>query len=194
MKHLIIALATLISAATYAQTGVDAMAIQRAHNVANQNNNRSMDPAAHSGVPTTTATAAPAATPLTPGQQAFARFQSSLFAMNTNSSVEAKQQFESNLAGVAQGTKPSPAAASKLSENLATAVSEAKLTSAKKALVAREVARLLNSANLPQDQAQTMIKDVQSTLESGGASSENAAAVGAGLRAVTDEIQKPAAK
>lgn len=193
MKHLIIALATLISAAAYAQTGVDAMAIQRAHNVANQNNNRSMDPAAHSGAPMT-ATAAPATTPLTPGQQAFARFQSSFFAMNTNSPAGAKQQFESDLAGVAQGTKPSQATASKLSENLATAVSEAKLTSANKALVAREVARLLNSANLPQDQAQTMIKNVQSTLEAGGSSSENAAAVAADLRAVTDEIQKPAAK
>lgn len=194
MKHVVIALTVLISAAAYAQTGVDAMAIQRAHNVANQNNNRSMDPAAHSGAPMTATSPAAPATPLTPGQQAFMRFQSSFFAMNTNSSTGAKQQFESNLAGVAQGTKPSQAATSKLSENLATAVSEAKLTSEKKALVAREVARLLNSGNLPQDQAQTMIKDVQSTLESGGSSSENAAAVGADLRTVTDEIQKSAAK
>lgn len=194
MKHLIIALAALTSLTAAAQTGVDAMAIQRARNVANQNNNRSMDPSAYSGAPAATATAAPAATPMTPGQQAYARFQASFFAMNTNSSAEAKQLFASNLAGVAQGTKPSQATTSKLSEHLATAVSEAKLTPSKKTHIAQEVAVVMNSANKTPDQAQTMIKDVQSTLEASGSSGENAAAVAADLQAVANEIQKPAAK
>lgn len=197
MKHLIIALVTLASVAAYAQLGVDAMAIQRAKNVANQNNNRSLDPAAYSGVPTarpTPAPAVPAAAPLTPGQQAYSRFQSSFFSLNPNSSADAKQSFARNLASVAQGTKPSETSATKLSDHLALAVGEAKLTSAKKTRVAQEVARLLNSGNMPPSQAQAMIKDVQSTLETGGSSSDNAATVAADLQSVTDEIQKPAAK
>jgi hypothetical protein len=198
MKHLIIAMATVAAClAVNAQTGVDAMAIQRARNAANQNNNRSMDPNAYTGAtptPAAAAPAAPAAQPMNSAQQAYARFQASLLAMNTNSTDAAKQAFAGNLAGVAQGIKPSPAAASKLSDHLATALSESKLTSTRKTLVAREVAVLMNSANKTPEQAQAMIKDVQSTLESGGASSENAAAVAAGLQAVVDEIQKPAAK
>ncbi len=198
MKHLIIVIATVAACvAANAQTGVDAMAIQRAKNVANQNNNRSMNPNAYTGAAPTPATAAPTAPapqPLNSAQSAYARFQASLLAMNTNSTDAAKQQFGYNLAAVAQGAnKPSSAATSKLSENLATALSESKLTSTKKTRVAQEVAVLLNSVNKPTDQTQAMIKDVQSTLETGGASSDNALAVATGLQTVVDQIQKSTA-
>jgi hypothetical protein len=198
MKHLMIAVATVAaSLAVNAQTGVDAMAIQRARNAAEKNNNRSVDPNAYTGATPAPATAAPAVAapqPMNSAQQAYARFQASLLAMNTNSTDAAKQAFAGNLAGVAQGTKPSPASASKLSDHLATALSESKLASTKKTRVAQEVAVLMNSASKTPEQAQAMIKDVQSTLESGGASSENASAVATGLQTVVDEIQKPAAK
>lgn len=198
MKHLIIAVATIAAClAVNAQTGVDAMAIQRARNAANQNNNRSMDPNAYTGATPAPATAVPAAAapqPMNSAQQAYARFQASLLAMNTNSTDAAKQLFAGNLAGVAQGTKPSATSTSKLSEQLATALSESKLTSTKKTRVAQDVSVLMNSANKTPEQAQTMIRDVRSTLESGGASSENAAAVATALQTVVEEIQKPVAK
>jgi len=196
MKYFIIALATLACIAANAQTGVDAMAKQRARDVANQNNNRNVEvpPAGAPAAPTASAPA-PAPAPMNAAQQAFARFQSSIFAVNSNSTPESKQQFTSNLAGVAQGAnKPSQATISKLSENLTTALAEAKLSSAKKTRVAQEVAVLMNSANQTPERKQVMIKDVQSTLETGGSSSENAAAVAASLQTVTDEIQKTAAK
>jgi hypothetical protein len=199
MKHLIIAIVAVMTClAAGAQTGVDAMAKQRARDVANQNNNRSMDPNAFTGAtptPTAAAPAAPAPQPMNSAQQAYARFQASLLALHTNSTDATKQQFAVNLAAVAQGAnKPSSAATSKLSQQLAEALSESKLTSAKKIHVAQEVAVLMNSANKTPEQAQAGIKEVQSTLESGGASSENASAVAAGLQGVVDEIQKPAAK
>src|SRR5579862_513355 len=98
MKHLITAIAMVVMAcvAVNAQTGVDAMAKQRARDVANQNNNRSMDPNAYTGATASRAAAAPATQapqPLTSAQQAYSRFQTSLLAMNTNSTDVAKQQF-----------------------------------------------------------------------------------------------------
>jgi hypothetical protein len=197
MKHLIIAIVAVMAClAADAQTGVDAMAKQRARDVANKNNNRSMDPNAYTGAAPTPAATAPATPqPMNSAQQAYARFQASLLALNTNSTDATKQQFAGNLAAVAQGAnKPSPAATSKLSQHLAEALSESKLSSTKKIHVAQGVAVLMNSANKTPEQAQAGIKDVQSTLESGGISSENASAVAADLQAVVDEIQKPAAK
>lgn len=194
MKYLIVAAAAFACMAANAQTGVDAMAKQRARDVANQNNNRNVD-VPPTGAPAAAAPAAPAPAPLNSAQQAYARFQSSLFAVNSNSTAEVKQQFTSNLGAVAQGAnKPSQATVSKLSDHLTIALAEAKLTSAKKTQVAREVAVLMNSGNQTPDRKQAMIKDVQSTLESGGSSSENAAVVAADLQSVTDEIQKTAAK
>ena len=199
MKHLIIAIATMAACvAVSAQTGVDAMAKQRAKDVANQNNNRSMDPNAFTGAAATPAAAAPATPapqPMNSAQQSYARFQASLLSMRTNSTDAAKQQFGNNLAAVAQGAnKPSSATTSKLSQNLATALSESKLSSTGKTRVAQEVAVLMNSGNKTPEQAQAMIKDVQSTLAEGGASSENTSAVATSLQAAVDEIQKPAAR
>ena len=145
MKYPIIAAAALACMAVNAQTGVDAMAKQRARDVANQNNNRNVE-VPPTGAPTAPAApAAPAPAPLNAAQQAYAHFQSSLFAVNSNSTAEAKQQFNSNLAAVAQGAnKPSQASVSKLSDHLTTALAEAKLSPAKKTRVAREVAVLMN--------------------------------------------------
>jgi hypothetical protein len=198
MKYLIIAVATTAAClAMNAQTGVDAMAKQRAKDAANQNNNRSMDPNAYTGATPTAAAAAPTtpAQPMNSAQQAYARFQASVLAMHTNSTDAAKQQFGSNLAAVAQGAnKPSSASTTKLSQSLATALAESKLTSAKKAHLAQDVAVLMNSANKTPEQTQAIIKDVRSTLEAGGVSSENASAVASGLQSAVEEIQKPAAK
>ncbi len=189
MKHLIVAIAALISLTASAQTGVDAMAKRQAHEVANQNN-RGMQPGATTARPVATAPAV-SSTPLTSGQQAYASFQSKLLAMNTNSPATAKDDLSRSLANVAQGAnKPSQATVSKLTDHLTTALNEAtKLTSSKKTRLAQDVAVLLNSANTPPDQRQTMIKDVQSSLETGGASSDNAAAVAADLHSVVDEVR-----
>lgn len=194
MKCLIIAAAALVCMAANAQTGVDAMAKQRARDVANQNNNRNVEVPGTPAAPTASAPA-PAPAPMNAAQQAYARFQATLLAVNSNSTPELKQQFTGNLGAVAQGAnKPSQAAVSKLSDHLTTALAEAKLTSAKKTRVAQEVAVLMNSANQTPDRKQAMIQDVQSTLEAGGSSSDNAAAVAAALQTVADEIQKTAAK
>ena len=193
MKYLIIAAAALACMAANAQTGVDAMAKQRAKDVANENNHRNVEtPGTAPAAPTATA---PAPAPLNAAQQAYARFQSSVFAVNSNSTPGLKQQFTSNLGAVAQGAnKPSQASVSKLSDHLTTALAEAKLTSANKTHLSQEVARLMNSGNQTPEKSQAMIKDVQSTLESAGASSENAAAVATDLQSVADEIQKTASK
>lgn len=198
MKHLIIALAVLTTLTVSAQTGVDAMAKQRAKDLATQNNNRSIEPpGAPSVAPATRpVTAAPAVTvtPLSPGQQAFANFQTELFVVSTNATPEGKQELTKNLANVAQGAnKPSPATLSKLSGHLTTALGETKLVALRKMRLAQDVGVLLNSANTPVTQKQAMIKDVQSILQTGGSSPENAAAVAADLQTVTDEV-KPAAK
>jgi hypothetical protein len=194
MKHLIIAIVALSSLTAGAQTGVDAMAKQRAKDVANQNNNRSMEP------PGATPAARPApaaptvtATPLNASQQAYARFQSQLFLVNSNSTPDVKQTLAKDLANVSQGAKkPSPATLSKLSDHLTTALGESKLTTQKKTQLARDVGVLVNSANTPPGPKKAMIKDVESILQAGGSSSENAAAVAADLQTVTEEIMPPA--
>ncbi len=193
MKHFIIALAALTCVAANAQIGVDAIAKQRAKDVANQNNNRNVDPygspAPAATAPTPATAPAVTSTPQNSAQQAYGRFQTDLFSVKTNSSPELKQQFAKDVAAVSQGAnKPTASTAGKLSDHLTTAMAESKLTQAKKTRVAQEVGVLLNSANTPADQKQTMIKDVQSTLQTGGASSESAAAVAADLQAVTQEV------
>jgi hypothetical protein len=188
MKHLIIALTTLSCLTASAQIGVEAIAKQRARDAANQNNNRVMQQSgtapARAGTPGVT----PA--PLTPGQQAYAGFQSQLFAMNTNSSPADRQDLAESLGKVAQGAnKPLPATLSKLSDHLSTAVSESKLTTPKKTRMAQDVAVLLNSANTPVAQKQAMVEDVQTILHSGGTSDDDAAAVTADLQTVVDEVK-----
>lgn len=195
MKYLILAAAALGCMVANAQTGVDAMAKQRAKDVANENNHRNVETPPTAAATPTASAPAPAPVPLNAAQQAYARFQSSLYAVNSNSTAEAKQQFTSSLGGVAQGAnKPSQATVSKLSDHLTTALAEAKLSPAKKTHVAQEVAVLMNSGNQTSERKQELIKDVQSTLEAGGSSSENAAAVAADLQSAADEIQKTAAK
>jgi hypothetical protein len=197
MKHLIIAIVALASLTAGAQTGVDAMAKQRAKDVANQNNNRSMEP---SGATPAAPAARPVpaaptitATPLNASQQAYAHFQSQLFLVNSNSTPDVKQTLGKDLANVSQGAKkPSPATLSKLSDHLTTALGEAKLTTQKKTRLAQDVGVLVNSANTPAAQKTAMIKDVESILQSGGSSSENAAAVAADLQTVTEEVMPPA--
>jgi hypothetical protein len=193
MKHLIIALAALTSLTASAQLGVDAMAKQQARNAANQSANRSLEvPGATSTAPATRPSAAPAvsSTPLTPAQQAYSNFQTDLFKVTNAAPDGVKASLAKDLASVAQGAnKPSQATVSKLSEHLTTAWGEAKLTPVRKGRVAQEVGVLLNSANTPDAQKQAMIKDVQSILQSGGASSDNAAAVGADLQVVASEVK-----
>jgi len=197
MKQLIIALLALATFTATAQTGVDAMAKQRAKDVANQNNNRSIEPP-QGGVPATTYRARPAqpavaATPLTPSQQAYATFQSQLFTVNTNTAAGMKSTLAKDMANVAQGPKPSEATLNKLSDHLTTAFAEAKLTLAQRTRLAQNIGVLLNSANTAFNQKAAMIDDVKSILQTGGASSEDASAVAADLKTVTEEI-KPAGK
>jgi hypothetical protein len=198
MKHLIIALAALASLTASAQIGVDAIAKQRARDVANQNNNRTLEPPGGTGAvpaarPAAAAPAVPAA-PLNASQQAFARFQAQLFAVNSNATTDVKQTLAKDMANVAQGAnKPAQATVSKLSDHLTTALGEAKLTPQKKTRVAQDIGVLLNSANTPPAQKTAMIQDIESILKTGGSSNDNAAAVVADLQAVTDEV-KPAAK
>ena len=196
MKHLIIAMAALTSLTASAQSGVDAIAKQRARDVANQNNNRSIDPPAPGGVQSRPRPVQPAvaATPLTPAQQAFANFQSQLFAVNTNTAAGLKSVLAKDMADVARGAiKPSADTLSKLSDHLATAFAETKPTLAQKTRLAQNIGVLLNSANTPPAQKEAMVKDVESILQTSGASTENAAAVAADLKTVTEEL-KPAAK
>jgi len=192
MKNVIILLTALTTLTASAQIGVDAIAKQRARDVANQNNNRGTQ------IPGTTAApnrpAAPAAPQMTPAQQAFASFQTQLFGVTTNVTADQKSVLARDMGSVAQGPKPSQGTLTKLSDHLTTAVAEAnKLTSQHKMRMAQEIGVLLNSVNTPPAQKDAMIKDVQSTLESSGASSDNASAVAADLKSVTEEI-KPSAK
>jgi hypothetical protein len=194
MKHLIIALAALTSLVASAQTGVDAMAKQRAKDVANQNNSRSMEPPSTAAARPAPTTPTVSATPLTPAQQAFAHFQAELFTVNSNSTPDTKHTLAKDMASVSQGAnKPSPATLSKFSDHLTTALAEAKLAPQKKTRLAQDVGVLLNSANTPPTQKTAMIQDVESILKAGGSSSDNAAAVAADLQTITDEV-KPAAK
>jgi hypothetical protein len=193
MKHVIILITALTTLTASAQIGVDAIAKQRARDVANQNNNRGTQ------VPPTAAPAQPAApgattTPMTPAQQAFSSFQTQLFSVTTNATADQKSALARDMGIVAQGPKPSPATLTKLSEHLTTSVAEAtKLTQPRKTRLAQEIGVLLNSVNTPPAQKDAMVKDIQSTLESGGASTENASAVATDLKSVIEEI-KPSAK
>jgi len=192
MKRLIILVAALSCLTASAQIGVDAIAKQRARDVANQNNHRGTEPPnysqpgqAHSATP-----AAPATPQLTPAQQAYAAFQKQLFGVTTNATADQKGALAAGMGNVAQGTKPSQATLTKLSGHLTTALGEStKLTLQRKTHMAQEIGVLLNSANTPQTQKDAMVQDIQSSLEGGGASSENASAVAADLTSVTDEIK-----
>jgi hypothetical protein len=195
MKHLIIAIAVLTSLSASAQSGVDAMAKQRAKDLANQSAHRSLDvPTARPPAAARPGTPNMVTTPLTAGQQAFAQFQSQLFSVNTNSPASTKGDLARAMGNVALGAnKPSQGTLNKLSDHLTTALNESKLSAQNKTRLAQDVGVLLNSANTPPVQKDAMIKDVQSILQTGGASSENASAVAADLQAVTNEV-KTAAK
>jgi hypothetical protein len=193
MKHLVIALAAMISFAAGAQTGVDAMAKQRAKDVANQNNNRGTEPPKYGGAPGSTAkpvTPTVVTTPLTASQQAYANFQSQLFAVNTNTAASLKPTLARDMANVAQGAnKPSQATLTKLSDHLATAYAQTKLNPQQKTRLAQIIGILLNSANTPANQKEAMVGDVESILKTGGASAEDSAAVAADLKTVTEEVK-----
>jgi len=192
MKHLIIVVAALSCLTATAQTGVDAIAKQRARDAANQNNNRSMEPPKYPQ-PGQARPAAPAvsATPQpTPAQQAFAAFQKQLLGLTTNVTADQKSALAAGMGNVAQGPKPSQATLTKLSDHLTTALAECtKLTVQRKTHLAQEVGVLLNSANTAPGPKEAMIKDVESILQTGGASADNAAAVAADLKTVTDEVK-----
>jgi hypothetical protein len=197
MKYVIIAIAALSCLTASAQIGSEAIIKQRARDVANQNNNRSMQPpqggASAAASQPRPAQPAVAPAPMNASQQAYANFQSRLSAVNTNTATSLKPMLAKDMANVAQGAKPSQPTLDKLSDHLTTALGEAKLTTQQKTRVAQSIAVLLNSANTVPAQKETMIKDVQSILEKGGVSTENSAAVAADLKSVADEI-KPAAK
>jgi hypothetical protein len=189
MKHLIISLATLISLSASAQIGVDAIAKQRARDAANKTSNRGMEPQG-GGAPAARPAAAAPATPLTPSQQAYANFQSQLFAVNTNNAASVKSSLAKDMANVAQGAnKPSSETLSKLSDHLTAAYAEATLKAPQRTRLAQDIGVLLNSANTPPTQKEAMIKDVESILQTGGASAENASAVSADLKTVTEEVK-----
>lgn len=191
MKRLMIAVVALSCLTASAQIGVDAIAKQRARDVANQNNNRSTLPPNYSQPGQGgQAASAPAVPQPNAAQQAFANFQKQLFGLTSNASADQKSALAAGMGNVAQGAKPSQATLTKLSDHLATSLGESsKLTPQRKTRLAQELGVLLNSANTPQTQKTAMVKDVQSILESGGASSENASAVAADLTSVTEEIK-----
>ena len=192
MKHLLIAIAALTTLTASAQTGVDAMAKQRARDAANQNNNRSMEPGGATAAPAKPHPVQPTvtATPLTPSQQAYANFQAQLFAVNTNTAASAKPALAKDMASVAQGAnKPSEGTLNKLSDHLTAAYAETKLTGPQKTRLAQDIGVLLNSANTAPAQKEAMIKDVESILQTGGASADNASAVAADLKTVTEEVK-----
>jgi hypothetical protein len=193
MKHLIIAIAALTTLTASAQIGVDAIAKQRARDVSNQNNNRGTEPPGGASATAAKPRAAQptvTATPLTPSQQAYVNFQSQLFAVNTNTAASAKSSLAKDMGNVAQGAnKPSPETLSKLSDHLTTAYAEATLKTPQKTRLAQDIGVLLNSANTPPAQKDAMIKDVESILQTGGASADDAAAVSADLKTVTDEVK-----
>jgi len=192
MKRLIIVVAALSCLTASAQSGVDAIAKQRARDVANKNNTRGTEPPnysqpgqAHSATP-----AVPVTPQLTPAQQAYAAFQKQLFAVTANATADQKGALAAGMGNVAQGAKPSQGTLTKLSDHLTTALGESsKLTPQRKTHIAQEIGVLLNSANTPQAQKDAMVKDIQSMLESGGASTENASAVATDLTSVTEEVK-----
>jgi hypothetical protein len=192
MKRLIIAVAALSCLTASAQIGVDAIAKQRARDVANQNNNRGTEPPNYTppAPGRSVAPAAPTAPQMNAAQQAFANFQKQMLGMTSNATADQKGALAADMGNVAQGTKPSQETLGKLSDHLTTALSEStKLTPQRKTHLAQEIGVLLNSANTPQTQKDAMVKDVQSALEGGGASSENASAVAADLTSVTEELK-----
>jgi len=195
MKYVIVLVTALTTLTASAQIGVDAIAKQRARDVANQNNNRGTEIPGKNGTPGRPATDPGASAPqMTPAQQAFASFQTQLFGVTTNVTADQKSAIARDMGTVAQGPKPSQGTLAKLSDHLTTALAEStKLTSTRKTRLAQEIGVLLNSLNTPPAQKDAMIKDVQETLESGGASTDNASAVAADLKTVTEEI-KPSAK
>ena len=191
MKRLITLAAALSCLTASAQIGVDAIAKQRARDVANQNNRRGMEPPnnAQPGAHPTTP-AVPVTPQLTPAQQAYAAFQKQLFGVTSNATPDQKGALAAGMGNVAQGAKPSQATLTKLSDHLTTALGEStKLTPQRKTHLAQEIGVLLNSANTPQAQKDAMVKDVQSILEGGGASAENASAVATDLTSVTEELK-----
>ena len=192
MKRLIIVVAALSCLTASAQIGVDAIAKQRARDVANKNNNRGTEPPNYGqpGQPRAATPAVPVTPQLTPAQQAYAAFQKQLFGITANATPDQKGALAAGMGNVAQGTKPSQATLTKLSDHLTTALGEStKLTAQRKTHMAQEIGVLLNSANTPQNQKDAMVKDVQSILEGGGASAENASAVATDLTSVTEEIK-----
>jgi hypothetical protein len=189
--------------------GSDAIARQRAKNLANQNNNRPVDPATPPGA-TPAMPAKPAPTPA-PGslaapvtqakpnqhQQNIAKLKVDVTRIHTEHKVtdQSKQEFSHDLLSVAQGTtKPSPAAISKLADDLLPALAASSVTTAADEKLVQRLVVLVNSGGLSTERTHEISEETQTALQSAGVSPADASKVAGDLQAIAADVRPAAAK
>jgi hypothetical protein len=172
---------------------------RRAKELNNQNNIRqgvappSQSPAkpAAASAPAKPATPSPVAT----AQQGIAKLQADLAGIKAGTPVtpEQKTQFIKDIAvTVRGGTKPSLPTVAKSVNELTAALAEKALGATEQARLAQDIEAVLNSAAMPLTQFDAIIADVQAILQVGGAKRAAAVAVANDLKAVGQEVRRPA--
>ncbi len=107
----------------------------------------------------------------------------------TNSTATQKQLLLNDLATAAQGAKPSPASVSKLTDDLVTASAGKVKTDTTQQTLAQYVHAIFNSSYLSPAQQQMIFDNVQKTLQSGGASPEDATNVVNDIKTIATETK-----
>ena len=198
----------LFTLATFGQ-GSEAIARQRAKNLANQNNNRSVDASS----PSTSAPAMPAkpaptpapgslAAPTTPAkpnqhQQNIAKLKVDVARIHTEHKVtdQSKEEFSRDLLSIAQGsTKPSPATLSKLADDLLPALAASSVTTAADDKLVQRLVVVVNSGGLTATRTQEISEETQTALQSAGVSPADASKVASDLQSISADIRPAAAK
>jgi hypothetical protein len=198
MKKSVALVAVISLAGSTLFAGPETIIKQRAKELSKQNNAR--QGVAPPGQPAQPATPNPvAARPAVaqPQLQGAARLKADLAAIKANSPVttERKQQITRDLLGVARApVKPSTQSLSVLASDLVTAQSEKPLTPPALSRLVQDLDAALNGATLAQTQMQAIIDDVQAIFQNNGLTRPRAVAIADHLKAITAEVQKPAAK
>jgi len=187
MKTALVLLAAFILGANAAPTGVDAIAIQRAREVVNQNNVRQgVAPPTQPSSPSSSITPAP-----TPA--AISRLQADLATLKTGADVTAaqKQKLAQDLVAAAEtGSKPSEAAAKNLADGLSAAFGEKPLAPDKRARLVQELDAVLNPSRYPKAKLDGIIGDIQAIFQDNGLARKDAAAIADNVKTVAGEVRR----
>ncbi len=184
-RLLIFICASALTASAFAD--VYSTAIQRAKDVANQNNARQGITPPAPAAPQNTAPPPPPDPVLTATLQNIASLQGDFTGLETDPAR--KQPLVNDLNAAALGTHPSKSSVSKLADDLAAGLAGKHLSSEQLKKLAQNLHAIANSSHLSQIQEQTIVDEVQKILQGAGVSPDDAAKIAKDVKAIATETK-----